>query len=280
MEIKKLSNAAHNSSALFIAHRGESLFAPENTLEAVNLAWQKNADGIEIDVHLSKDNEIVVIHDKNTRRTTGVSHLIRNRNLDEIKKLEIKNGSKEDNSLIRIPTLKEVMGTVPRGKLIFIEVKCGLEILPRLKKILRETHLDKSQIKIIGFNINVISSIKKSLPRFEVIWVKRIGIEKSVLYLSGLSKVIAKMKKNNIDGLNLSYSRFLSRNVVEKVKSNNIKFFIWTVNDNRKAQRLLQFGVDGIVSDKAGWLKNHLSELGEIKHGVYNKYSNVYLNSF
>jgi len=280
MEIKKLYNAAHNSRALFIAHRGESLFAPENTIEAINLAWQKNADGIEIDVHLSKDNEIIVIHDKNTRRTTGVSHLIRNRNLDEIKKLQIKNGNLDSNYKIRIPTLKEALETVPRGKLIFIEVKCGIEILPKLKKILRETHLDKSQIKIISFNVNVISRIKKSLPRFEVIWVKRIGIEKSVLYLNGLSKVIAKIKKNNIDGLNLSYSRFLSRNVVEKVKSNNIKFFIWTVNDTRKASRLLEFGVDGIVSDKAGWFKDHLSELDDVKHAVHDQPGSVYLNSF
>ena len=204
MEIKKLQIIVEEPPALFVAHRGESISAPENTIEAVNLAWQSGADGIEIDVHLSKDNEIVVVHDKNTKRTTGVSHLIRNLNLNDIKNLNIRGSHIKGIGLIKIPTLIEVLDTVPKGKLVFIEVKCGLEILPRLKKILKATSLDNSQIKIISFDLKVISAIKKHLPRYEVLLVKRIGIEKSVLYLDGLSKVISKLKKNNIDGLNLS----------------------------------------------------------------------------
>ena len=280
MEIKKLHNITHESSTLFIAHRGESLFAPENTIEAVNLAWQKNADGIEIDVHLSKDNEIIVIHDKNSKRTTGTSHLIRNKNLEEIKKFHIKNTYNKSNLAIRIPTLKEVLDTVPKHKFIFIEIKCGIEILPKLKKILKETRQDNSQIKIICFNLNIISTIKKYLPQFEVLWIKRIGIEKSMLYLDGLSKIISKIKQNNIDGLNLSYSRFLSKNIVENIKSNKVKLFIWTVNDSQKALRLMSFGVDGIVSDKASWLKNHLDEYSKLGLGINNKRRNIYSNSF
>ncbi|MHB8338371.1 MAG: glycerophosphodiester phosphodiesterase family protein [Ignavibacteriaceae bacterium] len=280
MEIKKLHNITHESSTLYIAHRGESLFAPENTMEAVNLAWQKNADGIEIDVHLSRDNEIIVIHDKNTKRTTGLSHLIRNKNLEEIKKFHIKNTCNKSNLVIRIPTLNEVLDTVPKHKLVFIEIKCGIEILPMLKKILKETRRDNSQIKIICFNLGIISTIKKYLPQFEVLWIKRIGIEKSMLYLDGLSKIISKIKQNNIDGLNLSYSRFLSKNIVENVKSNKIKLFIWTVNDTQKALRLMSFGVDGIVSDKASWLKNHLDEYSKLELGINNKRRNIYSNSF
>lgn len=280
MEIKKLHNIVQEPPALFVAHRGESISAPENTIEAVNLAWHRGADGIEIDVHLSKDNEIVVIHDKNTKRTTGASHLIRNLNLNDIKNINIRGSYNKAVGLIKIPTLIEVLDTVPKGKLAFIEVKCGLEILPRLKKILRATSLDNSQIKIISFDLKVISGIKKQLPRYEVLLVKRIGIEKSVLYLDGLSKVISKLKKNNIDGLNLSYSRFLSKNIVEKLRSNNIKLYIWTVNDTKKALRLISIGVDGIVSDRASRLKNYVLEYREYKPDMNLKHRMVFPNSF
>ncbi len=280
MEIKKLQIIVEEPPALFVAHRGESISAPENTIEAVNLAWQSGADGIEIDVHLSKDNEIVVVHDKNTKRTTGVSHLIRNLNLNDIKNLNIRGSHIKGIGLIKIPTLIEVLDTVPKGKLVFIEVKCGLEILPRLKKILKATSLDNSQIKIISFDLKVISAIKKHLPRYEVLLVKRIGIEKSVLYLDGLSKVISKLKKNNIDGLNLSYSRFLSKNIVEKLRSNKIKLYMWTVNDAKKALRLVSIGVDGIVSDRASRLKNQVFEYREYKSDMDLKHRIVFPNSF
>ena len=280
MEIKKLQIIVEEPPALFVAHRGESISAPENTIEAVNLAWQSGADGIEIDVHLSKDNEIVVVHDKNTKRTTGVSHLIRNLNLNDIKNLNIRGSHIKGIGLIKIPTLIEVLDTVPKGKLVFIEVKCGLEILPRLKKILKATSLDNSQIKIISFDLKVISAIKKHLPRYEVLLVKRIGIEKSVLYLDGLSKVISKLKKNNIDGLNLSYSRFLSKNIVEKLRSNKIKLYMWTVNDAKKALRLVSIGVDGIVSDRASRLKNQVFEYREYRSDMDLKHRIVFPNSF
>jgi glycerophosphoryl diester phosphodiesterase len=68
-------------SALIIAHRGESFDAPENTMAAINLAWERGAEAVEIDVHLSKDNEVVVFHDVNTKRVAGVDKKIAAQNL-------------------------------------------------------------------------------------------------------------------------------------------------------------------------------------------------------
>src|SRR5580704_14008797 len=72
----------------FVAHRGASFDAPENTLAAVNLAWRQRADAVEIDVHLSRDGQLVVIHDYNTRRTTGVNRLVARQTLAELRALD------------------------------------------------------------------------------------------------------------------------------------------------------------------------------------------------
>ena len=71
-----------------IAHRGASHDAPENTLAAVSLGWKRNADAVEVDVYLSKDNQVVVIHDKNTKRTTGHDGLVREMNWAQLRKLD------------------------------------------------------------------------------------------------------------------------------------------------------------------------------------------------
>src|SRR5665647_3725193 len=97
----------------FIAHRGESFAAPENTLAAIKLAWTNNADGVEIDVRLSKDKKIVVIHDMNTKRTSGLSRRVKSHSIDSLKKLDVGSwkGKKWLNE--RIPTLKEILENVP-----------------------------------------------------------------------------------------------------------------------------------------------------------------------
>ena len=247
------------SKPLLIAHRGESYDAPENTIAAINLAWLRNADGVEIDVHLTKDNEIVVIHDSNTKRTSGISMAVKSRTLEELKTVNVGSFKGEKWINERIPTLREVLQTVPPEKFIFIEIKCGIEIIDALKTVLETSALSNSQIKLIGFDLAVMSPLKKIFPMFEVSWCKRINREKIILTQHGWDRVIAIAKKNNFDGLNLSYSSCLTKKVVEKIKTNSLKLYVWTVNDPRRADKLIMYGVDGIMSDRTGWLRSKLN---------------------
>src|SRR5512145_1354795 len=79
----------------FIAHRGESGSAPENSLAAFRLAWEVNADAVELDIHLSKDNRIVVIHDANTKKTSRQHFIIKNTDSEVLRKLDV--GSFKDS---------------------------------------------------------------------------------------------------------------------------------------------------------------------------------------
>ena len=115
-----------------VAHRGASHDAPENTLAAVKLAWERDADGVEVDVYLTKDGRIAVLHDKTTKRTTGVDRPVAEMTLSELHELDA--GSWQDPRWKgeRIPSLEEVLDLVPPGKKMYVEVKCGPEIVPEL----------------------------------------------------------------------------------------------------------------------------------------------------
>ena len=109
------------------AHRGASGYAPENTLEAFALADKMKADGIELDVHLSKDDEIIVTHDENVQRVTcGVDAMVKDLTLAELKKLDVYNGI-EGYRNVRIPTLPEVLDFLKTNNLYLnIELKTGI----------------------------------------------------------------------------------------------------------------------------------------------------------
>src|SRR6266704_983821 len=112
-----------------IAHRGASYDAPENTLPAIKLAWEQGADAVEIDVHLSRDGRIAVIHDESTRKTGGVNKKVCDQAWSELQKLDVGCWKDRNWAGTCIPSLEEVLATVPQGKRLFIEVKCGEEFI-------------------------------------------------------------------------------------------------------------------------------------------------------
>src|SRR3954468_1570566 len=151
-----------------IGHRGASFDAPENTLAAVQLAWQQGADAVEVDVHLSSDGKIVVIHDPNTRKLAGVNRKVARQTLAELRALDV--GRRKGRAWVgeKIPTLEEVLATVPRGKRLFIEIKCGPEIVPELAPVLHRSGCPPEQLVFIGFSFPTMRWLKREFPEMEV----------------------------------------------------------------------------------------------------------------
>ena len=129
--------AADPPKVEIVAHRGASFDAPENTVAAIKLAWEQKADAAEFDVFLSKDGKIVVIHDADTKRTAGVDRKVADTTLEELRKLDVGKWKDAKFAGEKIPTLEEMLATVPAGKRVFIEVKCGPEIVPELDRVLK-----------------------------------------------------------------------------------------------------------------------------------------------
>jgi glycerophosphoryl diester phosphodiesterase len=205
-----MNTSLNANNTLIIAHRGDSYDATENTLRAVNLAWLRNTDGVEIDVHLSKDKEIIVFHNNKIKNSYGKSVAIKSETLKNLKKYSVGKNKKDKPYNERIPTLKEVLLSVPPNKYLFIEIKCGTEIIPYLKNVLRNSQIESSKIKIIGFNLKKVSIIKKHFPDYDVLLNKRVTMQNIIIFKTFYFNLIKKLNHNLLDGLNLSYTHSIN----------------------------------------------------------------------
>ncbi len=247
------------ASVEIIGHRGASHDAPENTLASIKLAWEQGADAAEFDVYLSKDGKIVVIHDKDTKRTAGVDKPVVGQALEELRLLDVARWKNAKYTGEKIPTLVEVLATVPAGKRVFIEVKCGPEIVPELKRDIAKAKLKPEQTAIISFSAPVVAAAKKELPELKAYWI--VGIvpnKKKPGKVWTIEELIAKGQEIKADGLDLSADPQITREFVDKSNAAKLPVYVWTVNDAEMARKMIAAGVLGVTTDRPGWLREQL----------------------
>jgi glycerophosphoryl diester phosphodiesterase len=241
-----------------VAHRGASHDAPENTLPAVKLGWEQNADAVEIDVFLSKDGKIVVIHDDDTGRTAGVKKRVDEQTLAELRALDAGSWKNARLAGTRIPTLEEVLATVPAGKRLFVEIKCGPEILPELQGVL-DLSGKRGQVVIISFGFDVVEQAKKRFPEVPVYWLYHFSDEEKRTYGNpSLADLIAKAKSVGLHGLDLNYQGPFGKEFVEQLTAAGMKLYVYTVDSPEDARRLTAIGVTGITTNRPAYLREAL----------------------
>lgn len=237
----------------FIAHRGASYLAPENTVAAANLAWELGADAVEVDVYLTKDNRVMVIHDKDTKRTCSGK---KNLNIADspsmlLRDLDAGVWKGEQFKGEKIPFLSEIIATVPEGKKLVVEIKCGPEILPALARVV-EKGGKKAQMVFIAFDWKTIVETQKLFPENKCYWLSAIKM--------GLENKIQQAAENGLAGVNLKYS-IIDDDVVKLAKENKLEVLTWTVDDPAEAKRLAGIGVAGITTNRPKWLKEEMEKL-------------------
>lgn len=156
-----------------IGHRGASFDAPENTLAAFRLAYDQGADAAELDVHLTSDGQVLVMHDPDTKRTGGKPGKISEHTAAQIQELNVGAFGKWETNRFheKAPLLRDVLKIVPPDKRLFIELKSGREILPALIETLKQSGKAPEQMPIITFHFDVAAEAKKLLPKHEVLWL-------------------------------------------------------------------------------------------------------------
>lgn len=244
-----------------IAHRGASADAPENTVAAMRLGFEQNADAGELDVHVSKDGKLVVIHDADTKRVAGLEKKVAEQTLEELRRLDVGNFGtwKGKGFNEKIPTLEECLELVPRNKKIFIEIKSRLETLPPLEKVLRESKLTPQQTVIITFHYEVAEAAKKCFPDRKVYWLHSYKQDEKTKQYPDIGDLIEKATRAKVDGLNLNHEFPLDAAAVKRVHDAGLGCYVWTVDDPAKARRLVEAGVDGITTNRPGALRKEIA---------------------
>jgi len=237
---------------LWIAHRGESFDAPENTVSAFRLAAQSGADGIECDIHLTGDGEIVCIHDANTKRTSNADFNIAETSFPELRKLDC--GSWKDAKWRgeKIPRLSELLDLITPAMKVFIEIKTNPKIISGLKYVLRQSALTDNQIIIISFDQETIAEAKKQLPRLKVCWLCAYDENRQ----PSAEEIITVLRRTGADGVDSHCADFIDAEFVRKIHDAGFEFHVWTIDEPEKAARFKAMGVDSITSNRSGYLKS------------------------
>jgi glycerophosphoryl diester phosphodiesterase len=227
-----------------VAHRGASLDAPENSLDAFRLGWAQ-AQANELDIHLTRDGRLAVIHDASTKRTAGVDKPVAQQTMHELKALGV-------------PALEEVLALLPEGRRLFIEIKCGAEALPELKRVLNASGRPPEQLAIIGFSHDTMRQAKRLLPLLEVYWLVSSKEDEASKKAPDLDVLITRACEAGLDGLDLHHGFPIDAAFVSRVQAAGLKLYTWTVDDPVIARRQAAAGVDGITTNRPGWLRQQL----------------------
>ena len=226
------------------AHRGASAHAPENTLAAFELALAQKADGIELDVKLSADGHVVVIHDPTVDRTTGAHGRVKDISLAELRSLGAGSFLSENFSSEKIPTLEEVFEAM--GKRIFINVELTNYNSPRdqlvesVCMLVKKFNLQK-HVMFSSFFASNLSKAGSYLP----------DVPRGLLALNGIPGAWARSfgyAFGKYQALH-PYLKDVTPEQVQRVHRLKGRVHVWTVNKAEDMRQLFHWGVDAIFTD-------------------------------
>lgn len=229
---------------LIIAHRGASMYAPENTLSAFKLAYEQGADGIELDAKLTIDGEVVVIHDQTLDRTTGSPGRVIDKTLKQLQMLDAGSHFADQFRGEKIPTLNEVFDQLGKKMLINVELTSYAspgDALPEKVAQLVQKHGIENDILFSTFHPTILLRIKRLLPTVPAALLTGNGFI-GFLGRSFIGRLLAP------DLIHPFYT-YATRNFIHHQHDIHRKVNVWTVNSSQDIQRCITDQVDGIITD-------------------------------
>lgn len=227
-------NLHEMNKLLKIAHRGAKAYEPENTLKSFQKALDLNADGIELDVHLSSDGHIIVIHDETIDRTTNGKGLVNTLSLSELKSFLIADQ-------LEIPTLIEVFNLIDKKCLINVELK-GAGTASKVVSLIEEYILDKNW----NYEHFIISSFEWNM--LEEVHNLNSNIAIGVLTEEDVDKALAFGESIKAKAIHPDFQLLNSENT-KKIQEKGFLVLPWTVDSEEDIRRVKSYNVDGIISD-------------------------------
>jgi glycerophosphoryl diester phosphodiesterase len=238
---------------LFIAHRGASAEAPENTLLAFQRALAAGADGVELDVQVTRDGVPVVCHDATLGRVTRRSGCIARLTRDELRGVRIRGEP--------LPTLAEVLALTGGRAVAQIEIKHGVPVAPVVRAVQRARAA--GDVIFASFDAAIVDEARRlapGIPRMLISGYRRLGRAAPAARVEALVPILAAL---GAAGVSIDWRALPSPAFIPALKSRGQCVWCWTVNDPRVMLRLAAWGVDAILSDDPALLRSTL--LGPVR---------------
>lgn len=238
---------------LIVAHRGASADAPENTLASLQLGYAQGADFAECDVRLTRDGEVVLLHDASLRRTAGVDARVDELSLAELRRLEVGSWRGERWRGEKIPTLIEALELVSRagaGRRLLIEIKSGPGTIAASAAALAASGCDPAAAVLMSFDPLVTAEARLRLPAIERHWLTD--------ERAPVASLCERARAAGCTALNVGRALPIDHAFVAAAHASGLKVFVWTVDDAAEARRLAGAGVDGLTTNRPGALRGEL----------------------
>ncbi|WP_372714019.1 glycerophosphodiester phosphodiesterase [Ilyobacter sp.] len=235
-------------------HRGASGYAPQNTISAMKLAVEQGSDGIELDVQLTKDNEVVICHDWVIDRVSNGNGKVDDFTLDEIKKFDFGSYFSEEFKGEKIPTLAEILDLLPKDMILNIELKIKATNKGPLAERVADLLASHDRIEntiISSFNHPCLKKIKILLPEVKVAF-----LYEGYLLNPGKYMIDSEMDIYSFH-LNLNY---INKEIIEDLHSYKKMVYVWTSDDPETTKELFDMGADGVMTNFPMDMKNALSK--------------------
>ncbi|MBL4638573.1 MAG: hypothetical protein JKY76_04350 [Proteobacteria bacterium] len=225
-----------NAALMVIAHRGASSYAPENTLAAFDLALQMGVSQFELDVHLSSDNHVVVIHDDSLKRTTNADGWVNNHTLAALKELDA--GSWFGTQFIdeQLPSLDEVLARYKGRVHLHIELKGESTTLALRTADLIRKHGMEGQVTMTSFQKERLEEMRRYAPELPTAW----------LVIAARSSIIEQARQLGLSQL-CPLANFVTANLVKRIHNEGLIVRAWGVKTENLMHKAVQAGVDGMT---------------------------------
>ena len=221
------------------AHRGDSSEAPENTIPAFEAAIESGADWIELDVGVTKDGVLVVLHDEDLKRVAGDSRKIGELTFEEVRRLDVGSSFGPDFRGVGIPSLEEVLDYCKDKIKLNIEVKVNdhqtQDFIARLVGLIQAKGMAE-QCMITSFDYHSLQAVKQLDPALETGFISSKAIEQPESFTSADNFVLS------IDLINPE--------TVSRIHSLGKEVIAWTVNDAYSVDKCRKAGADNLITDK------------------------------
>ena len=225
-------------------------------MASIRLAMEEKADGVEFDIRRTRDGKAAVIHDDNAIRTTGMNAVISDISMAELQLVDAGCWKGPRWRGETVPELSTILNLLPKDRMAFVEIKCGMEILPVLKTVVPTA---AAQVLFVGFSLETMALVKHEFPSCTVLW--NLELRKDVLgvWRPEVSEMIERVQEAGIDGVGLGYGAAIDRERVPRLHEAGLELFVWTVDDVEQAKNLRSLNVDFLATNRPGWLRENLT---------------------